>query len=80
MAPGITPVYANNPAFRLVSFDKETLELSDYTQYNMDITLSNGIVSYFLLFYFIQYILYNPKMVKVQTYCLIYSLKMCIKY
>ena len=44
MAPSITPVYANNPAFRLVSFNKETLELSDYTQYNMDIILSNGII------------------------------------
>lgn len=46
MAPGITPVYANNPAFRLVSYNKETLELSDYTQYKMDLTLSNGIVMF----------------------------------
>ena len=50
MAPSITPVYANNPAFRLVSFNKETLELSDYTQYNMDIILSNGIIILFLIY------------------------------
>ena len=42
IAPSITPVYANNPAFRLVSFNKNSLDLKDYTQYYMDLTLSNG--------------------------------------
>ena len=39
-APGITPVYRNNPGFRIVSFDKNKRLLSDYEQYYMDIVLS----------------------------------------
>ena len=42
MAPSITPIEENNAAFRLFSLSKENLELSDYTQYYMDFTLSNG--------------------------------------
>ena len=39
-APGITPLYRNNPGFRLVSFDKEKQLLTNYDQYYMDLVLS----------------------------------------
>lgn len=39
-APGITPVYRNNPGFRVVSFDTNKRLLTDYEQYYMDIVLS----------------------------------------
>jgi len=39
-APGITPLYKNNPGFRIVSFNKNKRLLSDYEQYYMDIVLS----------------------------------------
>ena len=39
-APGITPLYRNNPGFRLVTLDKSKRLLADYEQYFMDLVLS----------------------------------------
>lgn len=40
IAPSISPVYHNNPAFRIVSIDKLRLSLMDYTQYYMDLVMA----------------------------------------
>lgn len=42
IAPAISPVYHNNPAFRLLSLDTEKLLIMDYTQYYMDIVMATG--------------------------------------
>ena len=38
--PGVTPLYRNNPGYRVVSFDKDKRMLTDYVQYYMDVILS----------------------------------------
>ena len=40
LAPAISPVYHNNPAFKLVSLDTDQLSLADYTQYYMDLVMA----------------------------------------
>ncbi|XP_068676058.1 sphingomyelinase phosphodiesterase D-like isoform X2 [Montipora foliosa] len=40
LAPAISPVYHNNPAFRLFSLDTEILALTDFTQYFMDLVMA----------------------------------------
>ena len=40
LSPAISPVYHNNPAFRLVSLDTDQLSLVDYTQYYMDLVMA----------------------------------------
>ena len=40
LAPAISPVYHNNPAFRLVSLDTDQQSLADYTQYYMDLVMA----------------------------------------
>lgn len=42
LAPAISPVYHNNPAFRVVSLDTDQLALLDYTQYYMDLVMATG--------------------------------------
>ena len=42
IGPGITPVYMNNPAFRVVQLDPKRQLLADYEQYYMDLILSTG--------------------------------------
>lgn len=42
LAPAISPIYHNNPAFRLVSLDTDQLSLTDYTQYYMDLVMATG--------------------------------------
>ncbi len=42
LAPAISPVYNNNPAFRLMSLDIEQLSLVDYSQYYMDLVMATG--------------------------------------
>ncbi|KAL9951354.1 hypothetical protein ACROYT_G044005 [Oculina patagonica] len=37
LAPSLSPDYNSNPAFRMMSLDKETLSLVDYNQYYMDL-------------------------------------------
>ena len=39
-APGITPVYKNNPGFRIVSIDTKRKVVADYNQYYMDLVLT----------------------------------------
>ena len=46
LAPAISPVYHNNPAFRMVSLDTEQLSLVDYTQYYMDLVMATGKISF----------------------------------
>lgn len=46
IAPAISPVYHNNPAFRLLSLDTEKLLIMDYTQYYMDIVMATGKIIY----------------------------------
>lgn len=41
MSPSITPIYQNSPAFRLFAFNQREGNLHNYTQYYMDLTLSN---------------------------------------
>lgn len=40
LAPAISPVYHNNPAFRMLSLDVEKLSLIDFTQYFMDLVMA----------------------------------------
>lgn len=40
LAPAISPVYQNNPAFRVMSLDMEQLSLLDYSQYYMDLVMA----------------------------------------
>ncbi|XP_065674252.1 sphingomyelinase phosphodiesterase D isoform X1 [Hydra vulgaris] len=40
LAPSITPVYRNNPAFRLVTFNEDR-NIADYDQFYFDLVLSN---------------------------------------
>lgn len=42
LAPAISPVYHNNPAFKLMSLDTEQLSLVDYSQYYMDLVMATG--------------------------------------
>ena len=42
LAPAISPVYHNNPAFRVVSLETDQLVLLDYTQYYMDLVMATG--------------------------------------
>ncbi|KAL9951390.1 hypothetical protein ACROYT_G044044 [Oculina patagonica] len=37
LAPSLSPDYNSNPAFRIMSLDKETLSFVDYNQYYMDL-------------------------------------------
>ena len=37
LAPSLSPNYNSNPAFRMMSLDKEALSLVDYNQYYMDL-------------------------------------------
>ena len=39
-APGITPIYNNNPGFRIVTFNTIKRLLTDYHQYYMDLVLT----------------------------------------
>lgn len=45
LAPAISPVYHNNPAFRVVSLDTDQLALLDYTQYYMDLVMATEFAS-----------------------------------
>ena len=40
LAPAISPVYQNNPAFRVMSLDTEQLSLLDYSQYYIDLIMA----------------------------------------
>ena len=42
LAPAISPVYHNNPAFRVMLLDTEQLSLVDYSQYYMDLVMATG--------------------------------------
>ena len=42
--PAITPIYANNPAFRYVYFEPKQWILTDYTQYWADLVKGNGML------------------------------------
>ena len=42
LAPAISPVYHNNPAFRVVSLDTEKQALLDYSQHYMDLVMATG--------------------------------------
>ena len=37
LAPSLSPDFKSNPAFRMMSLDKEALCLVDYSQYYMDL-------------------------------------------
>ena len=50
ICPSISPVYGNNPAYRLYTLHKDNKDLLDYTQYFMDLVLSNCKDILFLLF------------------------------
>ena len=40
-SPSVTPVYGNNPAFRVYDFDPHTNNIVDYTQHYLDLSASN---------------------------------------
>lgn len=40
LAPAISPVYQNNPAFRVMSLDTDNLALLDYSQFYMDLVMA----------------------------------------
>ena len=42
LAPAISPVYQNNPAFRVMSLDTDNLALLDYSQFYMDLVMATG--------------------------------------
>ena len=43
LVPSLSPIYRNNPGFRVVSLDTETKTLVDYKQYYMDLVMATGI-------------------------------------
>ena len=42
MCPSISPIYSNSPAFRLFACNQKEGSLYNYTQYFMDLPISNG--------------------------------------
>ena len=42
LASAISPVYQNNPAFRVMSLDTDNLALLDYSQFYMDLVMATG--------------------------------------
>lgn len=42
ITPAITPVFGNNPAFRVFTFDRDTLKPIDYTSLNYDLATTPG--------------------------------------
>ena len=42
MCPSISPIYSNSPAFRLFAYNQKEGSLYNYTQYFMDLPISNG--------------------------------------
>lgn len=44
LAPSVSPVYDNNPSFRVVSINPQEQALVDYEQYYMDLVLATGTV------------------------------------
>jgi len=67
LCPSITPIEENNPAFRLFSLNKLNLNLHDYSQYYMDLTLSNGKLLYAILSYKFEN--------RIQLFFLVFSLQ-----
>ena len=49
LVPSLSPIYNNNPGFRVVSLDTETKTLVDYKQYCMDLVMATGIEGLVLL-------------------------------
>ena len=47
--PSLSPIYNNNPGFRVVSLDTESKTLVDYKQYYMDLVMATGIEGLVLL-------------------------------
>lgn len=45
IAPSLSPDFNSNPAFRVMSLDKEALSLVDYNQYYMDLDPGNMLSS-----------------------------------
>lgn len=43
LSPSVSPVYSNNPSFRLVYIDEQERALLDYDQYYMDLVMATGI-------------------------------------
>lgn len=42
LAPSISPIYSNNPSFRLMTLHKKEWKLLDYIQYYLDLDLTTG--------------------------------------
>ena len=42
LAPSVSPMYQNHPAFRVMSLDAEEQSLVDYSQFYMDLVMANG--------------------------------------
>ena len=53
MAPSISPVYSNNPAFRVLSLNTNKQALVDYDQYYLDLVIATG--KTILIFYTFSY-------------------------
>ena len=49
LVPSLSPIYKNNPGFRVVSLDTESKALVDYKQYYMDLVMATGIEGLVLL-------------------------------
>lgn len=41
--PGLTPVYSENPSFRLIEYDSKKQRLMNFKQFYMDLSLSNAL-------------------------------------
>ena len=42
IAPSLTPDYKSNPAFRVITLDKQALSVTDYDQFYIDLVLATG--------------------------------------
>ena len=42
IAPSISPIFSNNPAFRVMSLDTDQEALVDYDQYYLDLVIATG--------------------------------------
>ena len=62
MSPSITPIYENSPAFRLFAINQREGNLYNYTQYYMDLALSNGKkIERFVVLLILFYVIFGQK-------------------
>ena len=54
LIPSVSPVYRNNPSFRVVHVDPDLQALTDYEQYYMNLVMATGKCYNFVHFIFVE--------------------------